>query len=221
MSNKTAILVFANSSEHEVLRKHLPKHAVEVLNTSTIKMVKATGLPYFHFSEKEQTGKNFAERFTNAITSVFNKGFDNVITVGNDTPHLTKKHIKKSVEALNINDCVLGLSNDGGFYLMGLRKSHFNANTFLKLPWQKKYLARVVSATLKANNTQTYFLEKLQDIDSSEDFQSILNTIKTTPFLIRKVIVSYFTNIKFVDSLNIRFPKFFSLHHYFNKGSPL
>lgn len=221
MNTKTAILVFANSSEHEVLHKHLPKQVVETLNTSTLKMVKATGLPYFHYSEKQQTGQNFAERFTNAITSVFNEGFDSVITIGNDTPHLTKKHIKTAVKALSKNDCVLGLSNDGGFYLMGLRKSHFNTDVFLKLPWQNQHLSRVVSTTLNTNNTQTYFLEQLQDIDSPEDFQSILNTVKTMPFLIRKVIVSYITNVKFVESPNIQLPKFFSLYHQFNKGSPL
>lgn len=221
MNKKTAILIFANSSEHEVLHKFLPKQTVDVLNASTLKMVKATGLSYFHLSEKEQNGDNFAERFTNAISTVFNKGFSNVISIGNDTPHLTKSHILKSVEALAENDCVLGPSKDGGFYLMGLRKSHFNAQSFLKLPWQSAHLSRAVSRVLKLNDTKTFYLDKLQDIDVSEDAALIFNSFKTLNFQVEKVLSALISNLKHIEGFEILFSKFFDKNPNFNKGSPL
>ena len=136
-TDKTAILIFANSAQKEAVLKPFKssKALYHLLNTKTIATAKKTGLPFFHYSESEQVGYSFGERFTNAITSVFNKGFENIIVIGNDTPHLTKKHLLKAEENLKQQHCVLGPSKDGGFYSMGLRKSHFNIGSFLKLPW--------------------------------------------------------------------------------------
>ncbi|CAN0575163.1 unnamed protein product, partial [Ectocarpus sp. 12 AP-2014] len=60
----------------------------ETLTKETLRKVKRTKQPYFHISEKEQTGNSFGERFTNAIQTVFDKGYEHIITVGNDTPQL-------------------------------------------------------------------------------------------------------------------------------------
>lgn len=221
MDSKTAILIFANSSDHESLHKHLPKHTIEVLNDSTLKLVKATGLPYFHISEKEQIGDNFGERFTSAITSVFAKGFTNVISIGNDTPHLSKKHINKAVLALTQNNCVIGPSNDGGFYLIGLCKSHFNAELFLKLPWQSKKLSRAISAISTRNNTRICYLEKFQDIDTFKDIQLVFNHYKSLNFQIKKVLTILLYNIKKIECYSIQIIEYFFQIPNYNKGSPL
>ena len=90
-TDKTAILIFANSAQKEAALKPFQssKALYHLLNTKTIATAKKAGLPFFHYSESEQVGYSFGERFTSAITSVFNKGFENIIVIGNDTPHLT------------------------------------------------------------------------------------------------------------------------------------
>jgi hypothetical protein len=73
---KTAILVFANNAEKELLSKSIRSASVfDLLNTETLKTVRKTGLPFYHYSEKEQIGKTFAERFTNAIKSIYDRGY--------------------------------------------------------------------------------------------------------------------------------------------------
>ena len=104
-NNQTAILIFANSAEFEAIQKPFQSSQLlfDALNLQTLKVVKKTGIPYFLSSEKNQTGNSFGERFTNAIQSVYDKGFENVITIGNDTPHLQSQHILKAVENTQTN----------------------------------------------------------------------------------------------------------------------
>ena len=147
MKKNTAILIFANSAEKEAERKtFLSSDVFSALNHQTLKTVEKSGIEYFHFSEKNQVGSSFGERFSNAIENIFNKGFKNVITIGNDTPHLKTKHLVDTVHQLEKNDLVLGPSKDGGFYLMGIKKEHFNKETFLKLPWQTSKLQKCITS---------------------------------------------------------------------------
>jgi hypothetical protein len=62
---KTAILIFANSAKHEGHQKSFRKSVAlfKELNRQTIQKVKKTKLPFFIFSEKEQSGSNFGERY--------------------------------------------------------------------------------------------------------------------------------------------------------------
>lgn len=222
MNNNTAILIFANSAEKEIVSKSFSsKHLFETLNSQTIQVAKKTGLTYFVYSENQQVGFSFGERFTNAIQSVYNKGFDTVITIGNDTPHLTSKHLLKTVEKLQTNDIVLGPSTDGGFYLMGLKKSSFNKNLFLKLPWQTSSLNRSISKFTASKKISICYLEVLTDIDIASDIKQILNSFKTIASSIKSILLQSLYILK--NSISYQFIAFtdFILQFQFNKGSPL
>ncbi|PKP26915.1 MAG: DUF2064 domain-containing protein [Bacteroidetes bacterium HGW-Bacteroidetes-2] len=223
MNPNTALLIFANTAIEECKNKHFSQahNLFEALNKNTLKTVQKTGIPYFIFTEKEQVGTNFAQRFTNAIQAVFDKGFQNIITIGNDTPHLQSKHIVDTVEKLQNNQLVLGPSTDGGFYLMGLKKSHFNPKTFLKLPWQTAQLTKTIARLIGKKNKGVSFLETLQDIDFVADVKAILkdklHQISLGILLVLKQVIR---------SLKPAHNKITSLYHslckstYFNKGSP-
>ena len=222
MNNNTAILIFANSAKKEIISKSfLSKHLLETLNSQTIQIAKKTGLAYFVYSENQQVGFTFGERFTNAIQDVYNKGFDTIITIGNDTPHLTSKHLLKTVKELQTNDIVLGPSTDGGFYLMGLKKSLFNKKSFLKLPWQTSGLNRSISKITASKNIPICYLVVLSDIDTAADIQQVLNSFKTIASNIKSILVqslSIVNNIIYYQTIAF---KDFILHFQFNKGSPL
>ncbi|MGB5435124.1 MAG: DUF2064 domain-containing protein, partial [Maribacter sp.] len=114
----TAILVFALSSEEEQKRKKIRNgdRLFSALSEHSLNIVAKTGLPYFHYTEKEQVGDSFGERFTNAIQEVFNRGFKQIITIGNDSPQLKISHIQRAAVLLDHNKSVIGPSADGGFY---------------------------------------------------------------------------------------------------------
>lgn len=223
MKNKTAILIFANSAEFEAIQKPFPNATVlfETLNEHTLKVVKGTGIPYFLSSEQNQIGNSFGERFTNAIKSVYTKGFETVITIGNDTPHLRAKHILQAESQLRNNDIVLGPSKDGGFYLMGLKKSYFNSATFLKLPWQTSALHRSISKLVSSKDIKLSYLELLSDIDSVSDINTIHNSFKVLSEAIKIQLDAYISEEKPIFSqLDFSVETIFQQLH-FNKGSPL
>ncbi|WP_452221788.1 TIGR04282 family arsenosugar biosynthesis glycosyltransferase [Lacinutrix salivirga] len=222
MNNKTAILIFAHSAEFEATQKPFQSSQMlfNALNAQTLKVVEKTGLPYFLSSEKNQTGSTFGERFTNAIQSVYNKGFDNVISIGNDTPHLQTNHILKALHQLAQNDIVLGPSKDGGFYLMGLKKSYFNVETFLKLPWQTTALRQRISKIVTSQNINVLYLEMLSDIDTLSDVKTIIDSFRLISKNIAKLLqLCLCLKKKIIKYFNISI-KISPQTLLFNKGSP-
>jgi glycosyltransferase A (GT-A) superfamily protein (DUF2064 family) len=222
MTNKTAILVFANSAEKEVISKSIQSvDMFDMLNAETLKTVKKTGLPYFHYSEKEQQGKTFAVRFSNAIQSVYDKGFDTVITLGNDTPHLKVSHILKAEQQLKSSDYVLGPSSDGGFYLMGFKKVYFNKDKFETLPWQTSKLQRHFNNALEQQSFSVSYLETLSDLDEISDIDLVLRSFKTLSFKIRKLLLTIRKTLLNGVSIFQVLVNRIVLKRQYNKGSPI
>ncbi|MEH6406956.1 MAG: DUF2064 domain-containing protein, partial [Leeuwenhoekiella sp.] len=210
------------SAKHEASQKKFQKSDLlfNELNRQTIDKVKRSGLPYFVFTEKEQTGADFGHRFANAIQAVYDKGYDNIITVGNDTPHLKTSQIKLAAEKLKTAPVVLGPSVDGGFYLMGLRKSHFNAEAFISLPWKTRRLTQYISEIAGAQNIEIIKLKVLADIDSSSDIFTVLKSRKSLNLRLISLLLSLIFNPKsrFFTTFEQIFDTQFPIP--FNKGSP-
>jgi glycosyltransferase A (GT-A) superfamily protein (DUF2064 family) len=222
LNKKTALLIFANSAEKEATLKPFQSSELlfDALNNHALKIAEKSGLDYFHFSEKNQIGRTFAQRFTNAIQSVYNKGYDTVITIGNDTPHLQTKHILKAEAYLQNNDFVFGPSKDGGFYLMGLKKLNFNRETFIKLPWQTSGLAKCFIKILKQNYKATYLLEFLSDIDTVSDTRKINDAFKSVSTEISILLKNYISIEKKILNYLFNAIENYTIQLHFNKGSP-
>ncbi|MCK0144085.1 DUF2064 domain-containing protein [Arenibacter sp. F26102] len=218
----TAILVFANSSREELKHKAIPKGNVlfKGLTEHAICTVKKTGLPYFLLTEKEQYGNSFGERFVNAINSIFDKGFDNVITIGNDTPQLKVSDILKASGYLSANKFVLGPSRDGGFYLMGLNKSQFDARDFKDLPWKTNSLTKKITEFIEVSNIQIIQLRTLLDLDNNTDLKRILEGFRTYSSKIFHTIKTIIIPMKRYFHHRSIFINFYFVSNYFNKGSP-
>ena len=174
---KTAVLIFANSSHEEARHKSIAFDGklFDALTTKTLNTVIKSQLPYFHFSEKQQIGSSFGERFSNAIQAVFEKGYEHIITIGNDSPQLKVSHILEAHRQLLCKKFVLGPSTDGGFYLMGLAKSQFNASAFKNLAWQTSRLSQELQNLIAKQTGAIILLESLFDIDTVEDVKALVS----------------------------------------------
>ena len=218
----TAILVFANSAKEELVTKSIPKseQLFEKLTKTTLSKAKKTGLPIFHLTEKEQIGSNFGERFTNAIAAVFDKGFDNIITIGNDTPHLKTQHLKNTVKQLKLGKTIIGPSVDGGFYLLGLQKSNFDVSKFKKLPWQRYSLYNQISRWLRSESSELVKLPVLQDVDNVKDLRSLLLFSKTLSTSLILLIIGLLSLKNRLFHKKYHFINLFPNRCFYNKGSP-
>lgn len=219
---KTAILIFARSSECEANIKSFPqsKEIFDSFNEHTLQLVSKTNLPYYRITEQEQVGDSFGERFTNALQSIYDLGYQSVIVIGNDTPHLTTKHLRQAEKNLHANKVVLGKAIDGGFYLLGIKKDYFNAELFLKLPWQTQQLSTALSKLFLTYKIEVVRLETLVDIDALRDIKRLLQSTKKLDSRIRLLLLKIAEVLTFLFSPLVLFYKEILKSYYYNKGSP-
>lgn len=151
---------------------------------------------------------------------MYDQGFENIITIGNDTPHLQTAQLVKTAHELEKNPIVLGPSRDGGYYLMGLHKSQFNAETFLKLPWQTSQLTQSISRLLAAKKIKVLFLQVLQDIDTVSDIKVFIDSFRKLSKTIITLLLSVVASERKVIQNTSSFISSFQKKNYFNKGSP-
>ena len=214
-------MFFANSADVDRRRKPLGKsHALfQTLSRDMLGKVNKTGIPFFHINERQQIGENFGSRFTAALKFVYEQGFENVIAMGNDTPHLTSQHLLEAYKHLGEGKTVIGPSNDGGFYLLGLPKTQFDQAQFLALPWQHFTLFQKITTVLEPNGT-LYMLPTFSDIDDRNDIDVLLqeqNTISPLIYRILKHLASRVTISPLSITTTTASGFLSSLH---NKGSP-
>lgn len=217
-----AILVFALSQEEEIKRKPFLKNSSlqSDLTSRTITLVKKTGLDYFVYNEQQQLGTGFGERYSNAINDIYEKGYDAVITIGNDTPNLNKTRLLKAVETVQKGQSVIGPSYDGGFYLLGIHKEAFHQKEFSQFQWNTSKVRKELYSYLKSYNTSFSQLDFLYDLDH---FSDIINIYKTLPFLLKKLRRVLQIILRTEDktaSTKQTFLSYISSKVYYNKGSP-
>ncbi len=219
--NGLAVLLFANSPEEEL--KHKPiqggHQLFDYFTERTLTEIRKTGLPFMVYSEREQQGVTFAERFSNAIKDLFNSGYEAVITIGNDSPDLKASDLLEASRHLLKNNLVIGPALDGGIYLLGIHKQGFNEQAFLNLPWQTRELAGELK---KSSDKGTIVVQrKLRDVDAIRDLKWFLQQVRVVTRAFRDLLIAIFFSPfqKFVFQ-EIRAVSYSSSIHH-NKGSPL
>ena len=218
----TAILVFARSAAKEQHFKQFPhsKELFAALNADILRKVKATQLPYFLYDEHLQLGSTFGTRITTAIQTVFAKGYENVIVLGNDSPQLTVATILQSQENLHQGKTVIGPAADGGIYLLGIHRSKFDALEFQGLPWQKSSLFEKLAISFMRKGI-LHQLPKLHDLDAFEDIKRIIQAEGPLTLGIAKILWRMLKegSQKIAHRPNTT-SSFYPIRQY-NKGSPL
>lgn len=204
MKPSIAILFFTRTAQKEAVEKHWlgyhQQHKNKKLATQLIhqteQFLQQQHLPVFVFNENNQVGNSFAERFTHAYQTLFNQGFDAVISIGNDTPGLHQANWNEAINKLQQNQCVLGASFNGGAYFLGITKTAFNQQQFLALPWQKETLFSELLNFCETNSKQTVFLlKKLHDLNTLSDIIKLINEGKI------KKIIAFLQAL--ISSLNV------------------
>jgi rSAM/selenodomain-associated transferase 1 len=69
-----------------------------------------------------QEGGNLGERMYKAIQWFFDKGYQKVLLIGTDSPDLPLFFIKEAFQKLDSYELVIGPSEDGGYYLIGMKE---------------------------------------------------------------------------------------------------
>jgi hypothetical protein len=71
-----------------------------------------------------QKGENLGERLDNLLTESLSNGALKAVVMDSDSPTLPADYILHAFRSLDDADVVLGPTEDGGYYLIGMKKPH-------------------------------------------------------------------------------------------------
>jgi uncharacterized protein len=93
-----------------------------------------------------QRGDKFGERLYFAAEDLFKCGFESVCLIDSDSPTVSAENFAEAVELLSTTEdrVVLGPSDDGGYYLIGVKKLH--RHLFEQIDWSTE---RVLNQTIQ------------------------------------------------------------------------
>lgn len=116
---------------------------------------------------RPQPAGDLGTRLTAAVAEAFAEGCAATVLIGTDCPDLTLEIVESAFAALATAEVVIGPAADGGYYLIGQRRSI--AELFQGIPWST---VAVLKATLQAAERlrlRVSLLPELRDVDNPED----------------------------------------------------
>ncbi|MFV0248004.1 MAG: TIGR04282 family arsenosugar biosynthesis glycosyltransferase [Tenacibaculum sp.] len=120
------------------------------------------------FQKYVQVGADLGERMQNAFQQAFNNNYQKVVIIGSDLYDLQGHHLSRAFKSLSYSDAVIGPAQDGGYYLLGLKK--VIPAIFKNKSWGSSTVRQDTLNNL--TNTSVYFLDMLNDIDIFEDIKN-------------------------------------------------
>ncbi len=191
-NSKKAIILFTDNPSADAERKSTNKVQTSILaerfkgyvnqletdcRNSDIQLIISS--PDIGFREKttsqfhlQQEG-SFAKRMYSAISFAFERGFNKIVIVGNDTFSLQFSEIYKSLEITVEGKVNIGPSSDGGFYLMSICKNDFDKiqfSQFIKLAFNTSSICYELLNLLASINIICSTLNIKTDVDDFNTF---------------------------------------------------
>jgi rSAM/selenodomain-associated transferase 1 len=181
---KTRLIPELGAQAAVELYERLLRHITEVLASGSLCPVEywvspAKNHDYFRHYESTgkgtlhtQTGSDLGERMFNAATQTLTAHQDNqveaVIIIGTDCPALSLAYLDDALAALSSGkDAVVGPAEDGGYVLLGLRRSTWRL--FEDIDWGTEKVCHQTRQRMASLNWQWSELPTLWDVDRPED----------------------------------------------------
>lgn len=139
-----------------------------------------------------QVGEDLGERMKNAFAKIFSSGFSAVAIIGTDSPDLPPEFIMKAFALLahEQTDVIFGPAEDGGYYLLALKRVW--EELFTGLPWSSSGLLAASVTRAGKLCLGSSLLPAWYDIDTAADLdrpglmEETCTAITTRQFLISR-----------------------------------
>lgn len=120
----------------------------------------------------EQMGETLGEKMLNAFEFAFERGTDSVVMFGTDSPTFPADYIEQAFELLELEtDVVLGKTEDGGFYLIGLKV--LDTRIFENVSWSSAETFEQVRQNIMNLKLHLREVPGWYDVDEPEDFEKL------------------------------------------------
>ena len=119
----------------------------------------------------QEGGSDLGARMENGIELVLKRGYKNVVLIGSDCLELTAQGIEEAFYALNKHDVVVGPAKDGGYYLLGMKKTHHEF--FKNKKWSTEDVFLDTSLDIENLGLSYLLLDTLSDVDCEDDLKQV------------------------------------------------
>jgi uncharacterized protein len=114
-------------------------------------------------SYRQQSTGDLGDRLAAALA----ERTEPTVVIGTDCPGLNSRHVCQTFNALRLRDLVIGPASDGGYYLIGVRRS--TPEIFRRIDWGTERVCQQTLLIATRNGLTVESLEYLDDVDRPED----------------------------------------------------
>jgi uncharacterized protein len=116
-----------------------------------------------------QAKGDLGQKFLMAFRYLFSEGALKVVVIGTDCIGLTPKVLQSAFSGLKDHDITIGPTEDGGYYILGLKDPNVAQRILTDIPWSTD---KVFQETMKkAKGSSVKVLPKLYDVDTLKDWE--------------------------------------------------
>jgi len=126
-----------------------------------------------------QPETEFGSRMCRAMDAMFEDGAKRCVMIGMDTPQLEPGRIESAFEALKESDACLGPSEDGGYYLIGLRAPA--PQLFAGIAWSTASVLAETHSRAAESGLSVHDLDSEFDIDEAADLERLAAVLAARP----------------------------------------
>jgi uncharacterized protein len=120
-----------------------------------------------------QKGPDLGARLSSTLNQLLELGYPRAMAIDSDTPTLPFAYLERAVSLLSEPeiDVVLGPSEDGGYYLIGLRR--LQNELFEKMHWSTAHVLSETMRRAQAKGLKVACLPTWYDVDTPEDLKRL------------------------------------------------
>jgi rSAM/selenodomain-associated transferase 1 len=124
-----------------------------------------------------QRGDGFGERLAFAIEDLFAIGFGSVCLIDSDSPTVPPKVYVDAVGLLSMHGdrVVLGPSDDGGYYLVGVKQNHWRL--FQNIDWSTERVLEQTKTRAAQLGIEVELLPACYDVDDRQGLHRLWNDL--------------------------------------------
>jgi rSAM/selenodomain-associated transferase 1 len=122
---------------------------------------------------KIQRGRDLGERMSSAFQEVFAAGVERAVLIGSDIPKIDSELLGGYLAELRTSPMAIGPAVDGGYYLIGFQRRHFEPSLFHGIEWSTEGVLEQTLDKARSLELGCYIGKELQDVDTVEDLESL------------------------------------------------
>jgi rSAM/selenodomain-associated transferase 1 len=126
---------------------------------------------------RPQAGSSLQERMLRIFEDLLGEGFQRVVVIGADVPHLPVEAVEEAFALLSATDVVLRPSCDGGYHLIGLRAA---GDLFSGISMGTPRVLRETVERATSLGLSVHCLAPSFDVDTIDDLKRLSEFLATT-----------------------------------------